>query len=97
MLQSLAESVTADAMARRQIEADRAKPRAIARNVTLVSAGALLFYAMSGQFLAPYGTPLGQVILGVLLAGYVAALVWMRRMTIGKPLPRFIGPKASAS
>lgn len=97
VLQSLAESVTADVMARRQIEADRAKPRAVARNVTLVSAGALAFYALSGQFLAPYGTPIGQVILGVLLAGYAAALVWMRRMTVGKPLPRFIGSKAGSS
>jgi hypothetical protein len=35
-------------------------------------------------------TPLGQMILVLLLGAYVATLVWMRRMAAGKPLPRFI-------
>ncbi len=91
VLQGLAESVTADVMARRQIEADRAKPRATARNVTLISAAVLIFFALSGQFLAPYGTPLGQALLALLLTLYGAALVWMRRMTLAKPMPRLLG------
>src|SRR3546814_18465737 len=41
VLESLAESVAADVRARRQIEADRAKPRAPARWVTIISAGEL--------------------------------------------------------
>lgn len=91
VLQGLAESVTADVMARRQIEADRAKPRATARNVTLISAAVLIFFALSGQFLTPYGTPLGQALLALLLTLYGAALVWMRRMTLAKPMPRLLG------
>ncbi|MEI2811934.1 MAG: hypothetical protein V9F00_17630 [Nocardioides sp.] len=38
VLEGLAESVAADVRARRQVEADRAKPRATARWVTLISA-----------------------------------------------------------
>ena len=39
VLEGLAESVAADVRARRQVEADRAKPRATARWVTLISVG----------------------------------------------------------
>ncbi len=41
VLDGLAESVAADVAARRQIEADRAKPRGTARLVTLLTVGAL--------------------------------------------------------
>jgi len=91
VLEALAESVAADVRARRQIEADRAKPRATARYVTLITVGVLAVLALTGQYIAPYGSPIGQVILAVLLSMYVATLVWMRTMAGGKPMPRFIG------
>ena len=36
----------------------------------------------------------GQVILAVLLSAYVATLLWMRRMAVAKPLPRFLDLQA---
>ena len=92
ILDGLAESVAADVTARRQIEADRAKPRGTARLVTVVTVGALGLLALSGSSLAPYGTPLGQVILMLLLSLYVGALVWLRQMARGTRLPRILGP-----
>ena len=47
--------------------------------------------AMSGSYVAPYKTPIGQVVLAVLLGVYVAVLVWMRRMAAGDAMPRFLG------
>lgn len=91
MLTGLAESAAADVRARRQIEADRAKPRTIARLVTLLSAGALTVLALAGSFLEPYRTPLGQVILLVLLACYTASLVWLRKAAQSPPSVRFLG------
>jgi Flp pilus assembly protein TadB len=91
MLTGLAESAAADVRARRQIEADRAKPRTIARLVTLLSAGALTVLALTGSFLEPYRTPLGQIILLVLLAGYTASLVWLRKAAHSPPPARFLG------
>jgi len=90
VLEGLAESVAADVRARRQVEADREKPRATARWVTLISAGVLVFLAVSGTYVEPYRSPIGQVILVVLLSAYVATLVWMRQMATGRPLPRFL-------
>jgi Flp pilus assembly protein TadB len=92
VLEGLAESVAADVRARRQVEADRAKPRATARWVTLISVGVLVVLAVSGTYVEPYQSPLGQVILVALLAMYVATLVWMKRMAIGREMPRFLAP-----
>ena len=52
--------------------------------------GVLAVLSFSGQVMAPYGTPLGQALLAVLLTAYAATLVWMRRMSLGEPLPRFL-------
>lgn len=91
ILTGLAESAAADVRARRQIEADRAKPRTIARLVTLLSAGALTVLALTGSFLEPYRTPLGQLILLVLLAAYTASLVWLKKAAHSPPPARFLG------
>jgi len=94
VLESLAESVAADVRARRAVEADRAKPRATARWVTLITVGVLVVLALTGTYIRPYGSPLGQAILTILLGLYVATLVWMRRMATGTPLPRFLNSTA---
>jgi tight adherence protein B len=94
VLEGLAESVAADVRARREIEADRAKPRTTARLVTLITIGVLAVLALTGSYIDPYRSPLGQLILVVLLAAYVATLVWMRRMAAGAPLPRFLAAPA---
>ena len=89
-LDALAETVAADVRARRQIEADQAKPRTTARTVTVITLGVLGMLAFTGDYIKPYGTPLGQVILAVLLSAYVATLLMMRRMAVAKPPPRFL-------
>ena len=94
VLESLAESVAADVRARRAIEADRAKPRTTARWVTLITVGVLVVLALTGEYVAPYRTGMGQLVLALMLAAYGGVLVWMRRMASGRPLPRFIGEKA---
>jgi Flp pilus assembly protein TadB len=95
VLDGLAESVAADVRARRQVEADRAKPRATARWVTIISASVLVVLAVSGTYVEPYRSPFGQVILVGLLAAYVSLLVWMKRMAIGRELPRFLGARVA--
>jgi Flp pilus assembly protein TadB len=97
VLEGLAESVAADVRARRQVEADRAKPRSTARWVTIISVGVLVILAVSGTYVEPYRSPFGQIVLAVLLSAYVATLVWMRQMAIGRPLPRFLDHQPGAS
>jgi tight adherence protein B len=91
VLGALAESVGQDVRARREIESDRAKPRANARLITGITLVVLVFLSLSGDYIAPYGTPVGQVLLGTFLALYVGMLIWLRTMARGKAMPRFIG------
>jgi Flp pilus assembly protein TadB len=91
VLEGLAGTVAEDARIRRSIEADRAKPRATARWITLITVGVLVTFAFNGTYIAPYGTGPGQAILLLLLSSYVGALLWMRKMAQGERLPRFIG------
>ena len=90
-------SGAADVRARRQVEADREKPRSTARWVTLISAGVLVILAVSGTYVEPYRSPIGQVILVFLLSAYVATLAWMRQMAIGRPLPRMLDHQPGAA
>ncbi|WP_342372448.1 hypothetical protein PCC79_16155 [Propioniciclava soli] len=57
----------------------------------VVLTGAFLF---GRGFFAPYGTPLGQVLLAVLLTLYVGSLVMLRRMTLPRRRERILRARA---
>ena len=92
VLEGLAGSVADDVRSRRQVEADRAKPRATARWVTIISVSVLTVLSLASNYTANYASPLGQVVLAVLVASYIGVLVWMKRMAAGKPWPRMLPP-----
>lgn len=94
VLTGLADSVASEVRARRQIETDRAKPRATARWVTLITLGVVGLMFLNTGYMAPYSSPLGQLILATLLAAYGGALLWLRNVAAGKPTPRFMGVTA---
>lgn len=91
VLQNLAASVAEDVKNRRDIEADRAKPRSNARLITMITLVVLALLGLSGDYVAPYGTPVGQVLILSYLGLYVGLLWWLRKMAEGRPMPRFIG------
>lgn len=94
-LSALADSIQERLRALREIEAERAKPRAVVRQVTAITlvvlAGAMVF---GRGFFAPYGTPLGQVLLAVLLVLYVGSLAMLRRMTLPRHRERILRARA---
>ena len=75
----------------REISTERAKPRAVVRQVTIITlvvlGGSLL---LGGNFFEPYRSPLGQVLAAGLAFAYVGALVMLRRRTITEPTARFL-------
>jgi tight adherence protein B len=94
VLESTAQSVADDVRARREIEAERAGPRSTARWVTIITACVLGVLALTGDYIEPYSTPIGQALITLYLAAYVGLLVLMRNMSKGAPLPRFMGEDA---
>lgn len=95
VLESVAVSVAEDVRARRMIEADREKPRATARVVTILTLGALVIMFFFSPMFEAYRSGIGQLVLAGLLAAYVGTLVWMKSMAKGKKLPRFIGTEVA--
>jgi len=87
----LAESIDADVRARRQVETEQQKARTAARMITTISALLLAGLFLAGSYVEPYRTPLGQLLLTVLLSLYLLALLWMARISAARPLPRFMG------
>lgn len=90
VLAGVAASVGEDVAARRRIEAERARPRTTAKAVTVITFAVLAVGALTGTYLAPYGDPLGQVVLAVLGTAFAACLLWMRRLTLPAAEARYL-------
>lgn len=91
VLRQLADGVARDVRARRDIEAARAESRQSIRILLLIQAALLVLIGLVPNFAAPYGTPVGQVVMAVLLSGSAFLLVWMRKLALGRRSPRFFG------
>lgn len=90
VLTELARSLTEEVTMRRKIEADRAKPRANARWLLLITFGAVAVAALNGDYITPYGTPVGQLALAAIAGMIAGCLLWMRKLTLSPPTPRFL-------
>lgn len=81
-LTALSDSVQDRLKALRDIETERAKPRVVVRQVTVISVVVFgLAMLLGGEFFAPYRSGIGQLILVALLCAYFGALLAMRRIT----------------
>ena len=70
------------------METDWAKPRGTARWITVITVVMVVLLSVSGRYVAPYGTALGQLVLAVITLGFIASLAWMRALTLSQPQPR---------
>lgn len=90
-LNGLADSIQGRLAAAREIETERAKPRIVVRQVTVIMLAVLGVALVVGRgFFAPYGTPLGQVLLAGLLAAYLGSLAMLRRLTTPRRSERIL-------
>lgn len=90
-LAALSENTQERLHALREISSERAKPRAVVRQVTIITmlilGGSIL---LGGNFFEPYRSPLGQVLALGIAAAYVGALTMLRRRTVPAPASRFL-------
>jgi len=82
-LGQLAAVARAKATMRSRVQAERARLHAAARAITLITLGVVVALVLVGRsFLAPYGTPLGQLALlgvGAVFAAGLLGLTWLGR------------------
>ncbi|MFC7983305.1 type II secretion system F family protein [Streptomyces sp. NPDC057336] len=91
-LRELAGALQHEVLSRREVEADRQKPRTNDRWVTIFCLGIFGVTAFSGTYVEPYNTVTGQLVLVFVAIAFVLVKVWMRRMAIIEPAPRFLSP-----
>lgn len=89
-LEDLAQSIAEEVTVRRKIESDRSKPRHSVRIVTIVTVLLIGALPLIGQFMDPYRSPLGQLFLAIWVGLDIVMLVWLKRITAGKPTPRIL-------
>lgn len=90
VLSDLSASLDEDLAARRSVVASRSSARSSARGVTgiMVLVVTALFFV--GDYVDPYRSPFGQILLGAQLVLYTAGLIWMKRLAAVKRPPRFL-------
>ncbi|WP_406207093.1 type II secretion system F family protein [Kitasatospora sp. NBC_01560] len=89
-LSDMAESVREEVRQRRTIEADRAKHRTTIRWLVGIIVLVVVIGSFNTDYTAPYGSVLGQVVLGVVSALFVAIIAWMRALASHPPVPRLL-------
>ena len=98
ILTGTAQTIADDVAARRQIEADRAKPRSTARLITVIAVAVIAAeFILNPTYVEPYQSPLGQIILIVLVAVFLAALWWMNAITREPKGQRFLSSAGGAT
>ena len=55
-----------------------------------MTVGIVVLGSFAHDYVQPYGTFLGQVVLTVLLLAFVGVLSWMRSLASYRPTPRFL-------
>lgn len=91
VLADLASAAYAEADSHRRISVARQRPQAALRYTAIIIAGFVaLLMVFSRDYLAPYGTALGQVVLAVVGFYWVAGFWWMSRMGRSAPVERFL-------
>ncbi|QGK70294.1 pilus assembly protein TadB [Allosaccharopolyspora coralli] len=98
LLHAHATSLSAAVAARREVEADRAKPRTTVRclvGLTLAMITGLMLFAH--DFLTPFNSPSGQVALAGIFALMAASLRWMHRLASTTPACRYLGRPSEGS
>jgi hypothetical protein len=91
VLDDLAEAAREEARMLRRQEVARARPRSEMRQVVFISAAVVVALALVGQdYLAPYRTGWGQVVLCVVAGLWAVGFTAMARLARSEPVERFL-------
>jgi Flp pilus assembly protein TadB len=97
LLGALSRSVREELDMRRKVSAERRSTRRSVQIVVLVSVGMAIGLAfIDRSFLAPYSTPIGQLVLALIAVLYGLGIWWLRRLAKFETPQRLLGDTASA-
>jgi pilus assembly protein TadC len=73
---------------RKEADAERGSARFTIRFMVIFTVVAVAVTGFAGDYMVPYASPVGQLVMVVLAAGFVAVLVWVRALSRPAPVPR---------
>lgn len=92
ILDKLSENIARNVAMRREVWASRADPRLTTRFMTGITIAVLGLLFANPTYMRPYASVTGQLVLAGCTAGFVALLVWIRRLSLPRPVPRLLAP-----
>jgi Flp pilus assembly protein TadB len=90
VLGSIASAAAAEVATRREVEAKRTQPRFAVKFLTGMTLLTLGYGATRAEYMRPYASPTGQLVMAGLTAVFVALLLWVRSMSLPPRVPRFL-------
>ncbi|NBE82562.1 secretion system protein [Micromonospora sp. NEAU-HG-1] len=90
VLGSIAGAAGAEVSTRREIEAKRTQPRFAVRFLTGMTLLTLAYGLVNTEYIRPYGTPTGQLVMAVLGGAFIGLLAWVRAMSQPPRPARFL-------
>ncbi|MFI1195979.1 type II secretion system F family protein [Micromonospora sp. NPDC020750] len=90
VLGSIASAAGAEVATRREIEAKRTQPRFAVRFLTGMTLLTLAYGLVNTEYVRPYGTPVGQLVMAVLGGAFIGLLAWVRAMSQPPRPARFL-------
>ncbi|NLU77836.1 type II secretion system F family protein [Micromonospora sp. HNM0581] len=90
VLGSIASAAAAEVTTRREIEAKRTQPRFAVRFLTGMTLATIAYGLLNREYVQPYDTPFGQVVMATLGTAFVALLAWVRSMSQPPRPARFL-------
>ncbi|WP_433389153.1 type II secretion system F family protein [Micromonospora sp. KLBMP9576] len=90
VLGSIAQAAAAEVATRREIEAKRTQPRFAVRFLTGMTLATVAYGLLNTEYVRPYGTPFGQLVMAALGAAFVGLLAWVRSMSQPRRPARFL-------
>ncbi|MFI7604661.1 type II secretion system F family protein [Micromonospora sp. NPDC049366] len=90
VLGSIAGAAAAEVATRREVEAKRTQPRFAVRFLTGMTLATIAYGLLNTEYIRPYGSPTGQVVMAALGAAFVGLLAWVRSMSQPRRPARFL-------
>jgi tight adherence protein B len=91
VLDQISNNIARDVMMRREVWATRADPRLTTRFMTVLAVIVLVALFANSAYMRPYHTLLGQIVLAACTGMFVSLLVWIRRLSQPRRVPRLLG------
>ena len=98
VLSSLSESARAELDMRQRVNAGRRSTQRSVQIIVVVTLGFVVGLRLfNPDYVEPYGTPVGQVVLLLVLAFFVAGILWLRRLSRFETPERFLRSRSAAT